>query len=269
MMAGTAHQQSERAPTGIEGLDGIIGGGLPRGEIYLVRGGPGTGKTTLGLQFLMDGAAKGETALILTMSQTESGLRKIAASHGWSLDGVQVSGQLGAGSGGDAAEQTIFQTAVVELGETMSSLMAEIERTDPDRVFIDSIGPIRQLADAPLRYQRQLLSLRDFLSERRATVLIADSNVEPDPALEDLVHGTLVLDRNSPDYGDARRSVHLTKMRGLSFHGGNHNFRIRTGGLHVFPRLEPCAGKQDLPGEAVERGSTRSSAGGSRPARPA
>lgn len=244
-----------KAPTGIRGLDDILGGGLPRGEMYLLCGGPGTGKTTIGLQFLMDGARKDETVLFITLSQTESALRRIAASHGWSLEGVVVDEQGGARSQQDDAEQTIFHTAVVELGETMSALMAAIERINPDRVAIDTVSQIRQLADMPLRYQRQLLSLRDFLAGRDATVLLTDSSHEQDQALQDLVHGTIVLDRNAPDYGNVRRRMHVSKMRGLTFHGGNHNFRIRTGGLEVFPRLEPDEDDHDASGVVIESGA--------------
>ncbi|WP_299820642.1 ATPase domain-containing protein [uncultured Jannaschia sp.] len=254
-MADTSPEDSEKAPTGIGGLDDILGGGLPRGEMHLVRGGAGTGKTTLGLQFLRDGVARGETVLFVTLSQTERALRKIAASHGWSLDGVRISEQRGAGGPDGAEEQTIFHTAVVELGETMSALTAEIDRADPDRIVIDAISTIRHLADTPLRYHRQLLVLRDFLAPRRATVLITDSGQTSDTALDELVHGTLVVDRNAHDYGDVRRSVHLAKMRGVSFHGGSHNFRIRTGGLDVFPRLEPQADASDGTDAVVESGA--------------
>ncbi len=253
-MTETPPQEYEKAATSIVGLDEILSGGFPSGELHLVRGGPGTGKTTLSLQFLKDGAEKGQTVLFITLSQTEKTLRKIAASHGWSLEGVQISERRGAGDREEATEQTIFPTAVVELGETMSALMSEIERVDPDRVVIDAMSQVRQLADTPLRYQRQLLVLRDFLSTRRATVLVVGSGLEPDQALEDLVHGTLVLERNAPDYGDVRRSVHIAKMRGLNFHGGNHNFRIRTGGLDVFPRLEPHVDDPDKSDDVVKSG---------------
>jgi circadian clock protein KaiC len=238
-MAATSYDHDDRAPTGIAGLDEILGGGLPRGEVYLVRGGSGTGKTTLGLQFLIDGAARGETVAFMTLSQTPEALRKIAASHGWSLDGVEISRPIDFGREDQAEEQTIFPTSLVELGETMSGMMEEIERIDPDRVVIDAISQIRQLADTELRYYRRLLALRDFLAARRATVVITDNAPTVDMALNDLVFGELKLERNAPDYGDMRRSLHLEKMRGMAFHGGNHNFRIRTGGLDVFPRLEP------------------------------
>ncbi|WP_299843584.1 ATPase domain-containing protein [uncultured Jannaschia sp.] len=254
-MADTSPEDGEKAPTGIGGLDDILGGGLPRGEMHLVRGGAGTGKTTMGLQFLMDGAARGETVLFVTFSQTESALRKIAASHGWRLDGVEISQLGGTYNRNGAEEQTIFHTNVVELGETMSELMSGIERIAPRRIVIDAISQIRYLADTPLRYHRQLLALRDFLAPRRATVLVTDSGDGLDTALEELVHGTLVLDRNSPDYGDVRRRMHLTKMRGLDFHGGNHNFRIRTGGLDVFPCLEPRTEMGDKPDGVIESGA--------------
>jgi len=230
-----------RAATGIAGLDEVLRGGLPQGEMHVIRGGPGTGKTTIGLQFLLEGSAKGEKVAFITLSQTERALRKIVASHGWALDGVDVREQSAMQPSGDGVEQTLFHTADVELGETMDALLAEVERLDPDRLVLDSIGQIRHLADTRLRYNRQLLALRDYFAKRSTTVLILDSSEEGEDALEDLTHGTIRLDRNVPEYGDVRRRIYIAKMRGMDFHGGIHNFRIRTGGLDVYPRLEPRA----------------------------
>ena len=236
---------SARVRTGIKGLDAILDGGLPRGEIHLVQGSAGTGKTTVGLQFLLDGAAAGETALFVTFAQTEATLRKIATSHGWSLDGISVHELTGAG-GGDEGEQTLFHTADVELGETTSAIFAAIERAQPDRIVLDSVASIRLLADDPLRYRRQLLTMRRFLAPRPSTVLLLDGT-EPDPALEDIVHGVLRLERVTPEYGDVHRRLSIAKMRGMAFNGGYHNYRIRAGGLDVYPRIRP----QEHGGHAV------------------
>ena len=243
------------AATGVDGLDEILGGGLPRGELHVVRGGPGTGKTTLGLQFLLAGAARGERVAFMSLSQTRRALETIAASHGWSLRGVEVRERKAILGGREDAEQTLFRTADVELGEAISGLLSEVERIDPDRVVVDSIEQIRLLADTGPRYHRQLLTLRDLLSERAATVLVSDGQAQADHALSDLSHGMIVLERNIPDYGNVRRRLHVAKMRGVAFHGGNHNFRIRTGGLDVFPTLEPGGLGGQEPGPTLKSGS--------------
>lgn len=191
----------------------------------------------------------------MSLSQTRRALETIAASHGWSLKGVEVRERAAILGGREEVEQTLFRTADVELGETESGLLAEVERIAPDRVVIDSIEQIRLLADTGPRYHRQLLALRDFLSERAATVLVSDGQARGDDALSDLSHGTIALERNIPDYGNVRRRLHLAKMRGVAFHGGNHNFRIRTGGLDVFPSLEPGDLEGREIGPALESGS--------------
>ena len=234
----TASDVNSKAATGIMGLDAILAGGLPSVELHLVQGGSGTGKTTIGLQFLLEGAARGEKTLFITFAQTEATLRRIAASHGWLLDGVDIQELTGAQAVHDKAEQTLFHTADVELGETTDSIFAAVERLQPDRVVFDSVTSLRLLAGDPLRYRRQLLTLRHFFSERPSTVLFLDSEW-PDPALEDTMYGVIRLERQAPEYGDVRRRLSITKMRGMAFNGGYHNFRIRTGGLNVFPRIRP------------------------------
>ncbi len=228
-----------KTPTGIKGLDAILAGGLPSGELYLVQGAVGSGKTTLGLQFLLDGVAAGDKALFITFAQTEAALRKIAASHGWSLDGVDIQELTGADAVHDKAEQTLFHTADVELSETTGSIFVTVERLQPDRIVFDSVTSLRLLADDPLRYRRQLLTLRHFFADRPITVLFLDGE-EPDAALEDTMHGVIRLERQAPEYGDVRRRLSIVKMRGMSFNGGYHNFRLRSStGLDVFPRIRP------------------------------
>jgi circadian clock protein KaiC len=229
---------SSRTATGIRGLDAILSGGLPYGELHLVQGGPGTGKTTIGLQFLLEGASAGERVLFITFAQTEASLRKIAASHGWSLDGVTIQELAGDHAGHDRTEQTLFHTADVELGETTDSIFAAIEQLQPHRVVFDSVTSLRLLAGDSLRYRRQLLMMRQFFAERPSTVLFLDSE-EPDAALEDTMYGVIRLERQAPEYGDVRRRLLVAKMRGTAFNGGYHNFRISTGGLDVFPRIRP------------------------------
>jgi circadian clock protein KaiC len=228
----------DKVRTGITGLDAILAGGVPRDEIHLVQGAAGTGKTTIGLQFLLEGAAAGETVLFITFAQTEAALRKIAASHGWSLDGVKIEELMGADASKDRAEQTLFRTADVELGETTESIFAAVDRIQPERVVLDSVASLRLLAGDALRYRRQLLTMRRFFAGRSGTVLLVDGP-EPDLALEELAHGVVQLERLAPEYGDVRRRLLILKMRGMAFNGGYHNFRIRRGGLEVYPRIQP------------------------------
>lgn len=241
-----------RSATGIQGLDAILAGGLPRGEIHLVQGSAGAGKTTMGLQFLLEAAAAGEKALFITFAQTEAALRKIAASHGWPLDGIDVQELTGEDAVHDQ-DQTLFHTADVELGEMTGNIFATIARLRPDRVVFDSMTSLRLLAGDPLRYRRQLLTMRQFLSNCPGTVLLLDGE-EPDAALEDTAHGVIRLERQAPEYGDVRRRLSIAKMRGMGFHGGFHNFRIRTGGLDVFPRIRPDAARHPATPEVMTSG---------------
>ena len=249
----TASDASSKAATGITGLDAILAGGLPSGELHLVQGGSGTGKTTVGLQFLLEGAARGEKVLFITFAQTEATLRRIAASHGWSLDGVDVQELTGAQAVHDKAEQTLFHTADVELGETTDSIFASVERLQPDRIVFDSVTSLRLLAGDALRYRRQLLTVRQFFAKRPGTTLFLDSE-GPDAALEDTMYGVIRLERQAPEYGDVRRRLSIAKMRGMTFNGGYHNFRIRTGGLDVFPRIRPQEKADSTPAETMTSG---------------
>jgi circadian clock protein KaiC len=234
----SAYEPAAKAATGIKGLDTILAGGLPRGELHLVQGRAGTGKSTVGLQFLLEGAAAGEKVLFVTFAQTAATLRKVAASHGWSLEGVAIQELTGEDAIHDKAEQTLFHTADVELSETTDSIFIAVSRVQPERVVLDSVTSLRLLAGDPLRYRRQLITMRQFFAQRPATVLFLDDE-EPDAALEDIMNGVVHLERQSPEYGDVRRRLSIAKMRGMSFNGGYHNFRIRPGGLDVFPRIRP------------------------------
>jgi len=233
------HAEPAKISTGVVGLDQILEGGLPTGEMYLVRGDPGTGKTTLGLQFLAEGCRRGEKALFITFAQTEPALRRIARSFDLALDGIEIL-ELGGMGLTDAPQQTLFHTADVEMGEVAAAIQEAIERFAPDRIVLDSAAQLRMLADLPLRYHRQLLSLRAIFANSAATVLVTDSvQSMRDEPLADITHGVILLDRNVPEYGNVRRRLVVEKMRGMPFHGGNHNFRIGSAGLDVFPRIEP------------------------------
>ena len=223
-------------------MDDILEGGLPGDELCLLQGDAGTGKTTVALQFLLEGVRVGERVLYVTLSQTEAGLRRIARSHGLSLAGVEIHELSAADFAAQAAaEQTLFPTADVELGETVDAVIAAVTRLDPARVVFDSVAELRLLAGDPLRYQRQLLGLRQFFTDRRCSVLLLEdgSPGSGDQKLQGLLGGLIVLEQLAPEYGNVRRRLRVVKLRGTSYHGGYHNFKIRTGGVEVYPRITP------------------------------
>jgi circadian clock protein KaiC len=230
-----------KATTGISGLDTILCGGLPCHWIYLVQGAPGTGKTTLGVQFLLEGVKAGERVLYITLSHSKRELEEIAHSHGWSLEQLPIH-EFSAGEAVAylAAEQTVFHTADVELKETIDAILEVINRVKPERLVFDPIEQVRMLTDSPLRYRKQLLTLKQALTDLACTALFLTG--EPagkgDQELQSLVHGSFELEQHAPDYGEVRRRLKVNKGRGMRYHGGYHSFRIHTGGLEVYPRLE-------------------------------
>lgn len=230
-----------RASSGIAGLDQILGGGFPYDRVYLVEGDPGSGKTTLGLQFLREGLRRDEKVLYVTLSETRSELAAVAESHGWTLDGMAIHELT---SGNDKAfrpddQYTFFHPSEVELGETTRAVLAEVERVNPTRVVFDSLSEMRLLAREPLRYRRQILGLKQFFIGRRCTVLLLDDRTSHagDLQLQSLAHGVVALEQLAPEYGAERRRLRVVKLRGVKFQGGFHDFVIATGGLAVFPRL--------------------------------
>ena len=230
---------TERASTGIPGLDEILGGGLPTGHLYLLDGEPGTGKTTLALQFLLAGASRGERGLYVTLSETRLELEEVAASHGWSLEAIDVF-ELAADHGLATDEgYTIFHPAEVELQQTVDAVLGAVDRHGSTLVVFDSLSEMRLLARDPLRFRRQILALKQFFAGRRCTVLLLDDKTAPegDLQLHSLAHGVVVLQHVSQEYGAERRRLQVSKLRGTRFRGGYHDFRIRTGGIAVFPRL--------------------------------
>jgi circadian clock protein KaiC len=231
---------SERAATGVHGLDSILGGGLPRHRIYLVEGDPGAGKTTLAMQFLLEGVRQGEPVLYITLSETESEIRMIADSHGWSLDGVSLF-ELSALEQQMKleAENTIFHPSEVELTETTRALLRHVDKVRPKRVVFDSLSELRLLAQNPLRYRREVLNLKQYFTNTNATVMLLDDRTSEsgDMQLQSLAHGVLSLQQMSPEYGGDRRRLRVAKLRGLRFVGGYHDFTICTGGIELYPRL--------------------------------
>ena len=239
MPAPTAPTASPRASTGIAGLDNILGGGLTPDRVYLVEGTPGTGKTTLSLQFLLEGVRKGEGGLYITLSETAEELRAVAATHGWSLDALTLYELVNETGLDPESEQSILHPSEVELGETIRAVIEEVERTSPSRVIFDSLSEMRLLAQNPLRYRRQILALKQFFASRNCTVLMLDDRTSDptDLQLHSIAHGVITLEQAPRDFGAERRRLRVVKMRGIKFRGGFHDFVLDTGGLTVFPRL--------------------------------
>lgn len=230
----------EKVSTGISGLDSILRGGLPRHHLYLVEGDPGAGKTTLALQFLLDGRDRGERVLYCTLSETESEVAKVADSHGWDPEGIMIlemGSSLNAATGEDS--YTVFRPSDIELGETTKKLLERVEEFKPDRVAIDSLSELRLLAQEPLRYRRQILGLKHYFSEKNCTVLLLDDRAMQSSELQpqSIAHGVIELNRVPTEYGAERRRLRVVKLRGLAFTGGFHDYTIETGGLSVYPRI--------------------------------
>lgn len=233
----------EVASTGIDGLDHILLGGFPRNRVYLVQGDPGVGKTTLGLQFLLEGVRRGETVLYITLSESADELRAVARSHGWAMEGVNIYEQMIGEEALEEEETTVFYPAEVELGETIKGMLMEVNRVKPQRVVLDSLSEIRLLAQSGLRYRKQILALKQFFAGRNVTVLCLDDRTSEihDIQLQSVPHGVVELERYTPMYGAARRRLQLVKVRGLNFKDGYHDFNIMTGGIVVYPRLVAAA----------------------------
>ena len=246
----------EIAPTGIKGLDDVLNGGLTRNRVYLVQGDPGVGKTTLGLQFLMEGARNGESCLYLTLSETLDELEAVADSHRWSLDDIHVFEYSAADRLDSEEESTLFHPSEVELGQATRTLLAEVEKVKPTRVVFDSLSEIRLLAQNPLRYRRQILGLKQYFSGRNCTVLLLDDKnaSSGDMQLMTLAHGVIMLEQLAPMYGAERRRLRVAKLRGLRYRGGYHDFTLRTGGIVVYPRLIASEHRDDFKPERIASG---------------
>lgn len=242
--------------TGNAGLDQVLRGGLPKDRLYLLEGTPGSGKTTLGLQFLFEGVRQGESVLYITLSETSEELRCVAESHGWSLDGVHLF-ELSAADAvlGGAQEQTILHPWESELGDTIELIQARVDELQPRRLVFDSLSEMRLLAQDPLRYRRQVLALKQFFAGRGLTVLLVDdltaSGGERDNHLHSLCHGVLTLERLTLDFGAARRRLQIQKLRGVDFIAGYHDFVLRRGGLEIYPRMTAAGHYQEFVGQPV------------------
>ncbi|MGB8580441.1 MAG: ATPase domain-containing protein [Candidatus Sulfotelmatobacter sp.] len=250
-------QPDARVSTGCVGLDKILNGGYPSGRLYLIEGDPGAGKTTLAMQFTRDGVSKGERTLYITLSESRADLRHAAQSHGLSIENVEIV-ELLPNEGDLLPEQqyTVFHPAEVELNDRMQRIVKEIQRVRPDRLVIDALSELRMLAKDPLRYRRQILSLKDFMAGQECTVLLLDdrSSRDPDLQLHSVVHGVISMDKVPREYGKTRRQIEIVKLRGTSYHEGFHDYAIVTGGVVVFPRLVAADSRSDQPPEPVSSG---------------
>jgi circadian clock protein KaiC len=229
-----------RASTGIDGLDEILGGGFTPHRMYLIEGVPGSGKTTMALQFLLDGARRGESVLYVTLSETEEELRSVAASHDWTLDGINVRELVPSEESLRSDDQyTMFHPSEVELSETTRAVLADVERIKPTRIVFDSLSELRLLAGNPLRYRRQILALKQFFGGRKCTVLLLDdlTAAANDLQVQSIAHGVIRLEQLYPEYGSERRRLIVAKFRGVRFRGGYHDCIIQRGGIEVYPRL--------------------------------
>lgn len=230
----------ERSATGVPGLDDVLHGGLLPGRFYLVDGNPGAGKTTLALQYLLEGVRNGESCLYVTLSETKDELIAGAASHGWSLDGIEIV-ELVTEDSELAGEQdlTMYHPSEVELNQTVRKVVDAVEKYKPARMVLDSLSELRLLSQSSLRYRRQILALKQFFTGRHCTVLLLDDRTAegPDMQLQSIAHGVLSLDHGVPAYGRALRQLKVVKFRGSDFRSGHQDLSIRRGGLQVFPRL--------------------------------
>jgi circadian clock protein KaiC len=233
--------RATKAQFGVAGLDDILFGGLTRNRVYLIEGAPGSGKTTLGLQFLLAGANAGEKGLYITLSETEEELRETATSHNWSLSGdIDIFELVPPESLLDEKQQqSLLYSSDLELGETTNRIFEVMERSKPSRVVLDSLSEIRLLAQNSLRYRRQILALKHYFAKRDVTVLLLDDLTAEawDKTVHSVAHGVARLEEVTPEFGAERRRLRVLKYRGQSFRGGYHDFTIVTGGVQVFPRL--------------------------------
>ncbi|WP_363352422.1 ATPase domain-containing protein [Methylocystis echinoides] len=234
----TKLQLSRLASSGVPGLDAVVLGGLKRRHIYLIEGMPGAGKTTLALQFLLEGARQKERCLYVTLSETERELRNTAQSHGWSLDGVTIFEVMPLEADPEQ-QQSMIYSSEVELDQTVSLIIQKVRELNPDRLVIDALTELRLLAQDALSYRRQVLALRRYFAQSRSTVLALDdlTDLKPGLQLHSIVHGVFNLEQRRLEYGATRRRLSIIKLRGANYRSGYHDFVIRTGGITVFPSL--------------------------------
>src|SRR5688500_5263955 len=246
----------DRASTGVGGLDYLLRGGLPSHRIHLVEGYPGSGKTTLGVQFLLEGLKHGESCMYITLSETAEELRANAGSHGWDLSGIHLQELQPAENLRPEEQYTLFHPSEIELGDLSRNVFEAVETFKPARAVLDSVSDMRLLARDSLRYRRQILALKQFFVGRGCTLLLLNETgvSDTDAHIQSLAHGVIRLEQAVHDFGLARRRLEIVKLRGVSYVGGFHDFRIQTGGMRVFPRLENRRQCRPLPKETLKSG---------------
>ena len=226
-----------RVPTGVAGLDEILLGGLPEHGVYLIKGGPGTGKTTLGLQFLLEGVERGVTCLFVSLSQSTRMLERIAASHGWSLDGVHVHAITpNEVLRQQRARQDVLVTDELELVDIAERIRSVVESVRPQRMVFDSLSFIEILATAAGRFEQELAALVELLGGLEVTSLFV-LNEGGTGTTDMITDGAIELVHLEEDFAGNRYRLRIEKVRGSAFRGGYHDFEIVRGGLHVYPRL--------------------------------
>lgn len=242
-----------RCSCGISGLDIVLAGGLPRNRLYAIEGPSGAGKTTVGLQFLIEGVRHGEKALYISLSETRIELDSIARSHGWSLEGITIIELSSLQQLTLPVQSTVFHSSEVELNQITEALIKQVEDADPRRVVFDSLFELRLLAQSPIRYRRQMLALKQQLAPRPCTVLLLEdaSRVNGDMQIDNMVNGVIQLESINTDYGALRRRLSVSKLRGVDYIGGNHDYLIRSGGAVVFPRLIAFGQSIEYPREHI------------------
>jgi circadian clock protein KaiC len=256
----SAEQTDERVSTAIAGLDDVLHGGFPRGHFFLIEGEPGTGKTTLGLQFLMASARRGERALYVTLSESKQEIEKVARSHCWSLNGVTIFEYTPTEESLRPEDQySAFHPSEVEFQDTTQNILAEVDRVQPACVVLDSLSEIRLLARDSLRYRRQVLALKHFFTNRNCTVLLLDDRTSgvDDLQLQSIAHGVLFLEKVARDYGKTRRRIQVSKLRGSTYREGYHDYTIETGGVKVCPRLVAHEHRMPLAEGTISSGHPR------------
>ena len=249
--------ESTVAATGVAGLDDILGGGLTPHRLYLLEGMPGSGKTTLAFQFLLEGVRHGESVLYVTLSETTEEIRAVADSHGWSIDRIAIRELVPSEQSLEPGEQyTVFHPSEVELSDTTKKILDDVEKLKPARIVFDSLSELRLLAGNPLRYRRQILALKQFFAGRRCTVLLLDdlTAAEHDLQVQSIAHGALLLEHAMPAFGPPRRRLSVTKFRGREFRAGYHDYAIRRGGLEVYPRLVAAEHRRESSRERLPSG---------------
>jgi circadian clock protein KaiC len=245
----------QRVSTGVPGLDILLSGGLPAHRLHLVEGDPGTGKTTLALQFLLEGRARSERGLYVTLSETRAELTAVAASHGWSLDGIEIVELLPAEVRAED-QYTLYHPAEIELTEMVNRMLDVSNRINPSRLVLDSLSEMRLLAREPLRYRRQILALKEHFAGVPCTVLMLEdhTSAEQDLQLRSIAHAVVLLEQMAFEYGRARRRVRILKVRGVPGMEGYHDFKVRKGGLEVYPQLTPARNRR-VPDDLISSGS--------------